>query len=285
MEASPNNVMAVARKLRDIASSENGRALVERGMQNNMVAMLKNPNENVVQSSLEALFFLSNNPENKKALAQTKGLPEGVSALRKSSSHSLRSVADAILNNLQEFLAPALHPSTNTQQRSTIRAEAPVKPANPAPVQQIAPKTFCIQVPEGQLEERAYLDKQMVRCPGVISIQVSVETNTIILCAAKQPAEVKQLLESADVYVTLDDIKESTGMEDAALNQANNKENTPTYATPTAAPTGNSSSKSMSRVKISSLQARVDQKFRKEKKQEVQGWASSIKSSLSGWLW
>lgn len=118
-------------------------------MQNNMVAMLKNPNENVVQSSLEALFFLSNNPENKKALAQTKGLPEGVSALRKSSSHSLRSVADAILNNLQEFLAPALHPSTNTQQRSTIRAEAPVKPANPAPVIEFNVATHCLNHSRG----------------------------------------------------------------------------------------------------------------------------------------
>ena len=157
-------------------------------MQNQMVAMLKNTNEIVVQSSLEALFFLSNNPSNRKPLAETKGLPEALSGLSSNQSQSLRSVADATLINLKEHITPALQPSTNAKRKSVARGEPSVKLGSGGVVSaivedavcsegcvqgaRIAAKTFCIHVPAAQLEERAYLDKQVVRYPGVISVQV-----------------------------------------------------------------------------------------------------------------
>ena len=102
---------------------------VKRGMQSQLVALMRNPNEMVAQSAMEAIFFLSNNPENRKALAQTSGLPEAIQAAVKSEVHAMRSVAEATLANLSEYVeqqrvvtTPAN--SSSRRRRSMARAES-----------------------------------------------------------------------------------------------------------------------------------------------------------------
>jgi len=272
--SSPTNIMSVARKLRDVASSENGSALVQRGMQSQLVAMLRNPNEMVAQSAMEALFFLSNNPENRKALAQTKGLVESITASTKHEAHGMRSVAEATLGNLSEHIeAPVMAERTN-RRRSMARGDvAAMKNANLSQVAQVEAKTYTVKVSDGQLCEQPFLDKRIVRHKGVISVQVDSEASIITLCAAKTPEEIRQLLECVDVLVLVDDISD-------APEYTEDKENNSSYATPEATKERVKKGSLSNVNKPNSYQARIDAKFKKAKAKETSSYLGSIWGSV-----
>merc|ERR1712166_99187 len=271
--SSPTNIMSVARKLRDVAASENGSALVQRGMQSQLVAMLRNPNDMVAQSAMEALFFLSNNPENRKALAQTKGLSDAVNASAKHESHGMRSVAEATLGNLSDHIeAPVMAERTN-RRRSMARGDLKaMKSANLSQVAQVEAKTYAVNVSDGQLLEHPFLDKRIVRHKGVISVQVDTDKSVITLCAAKTAEEIRQLLESVDILVLPEDIGD-------APEYTEDKENQSSYATPET--TNKVKKGSLSNVnKPNSYQARIDAKFKKTKAKETNSYLGSIWGSV-----
>ena len=142
-------------------------------------------------------------------------------------------------------------------------------------VSKLNAKTFRVLIDADELAEHAFLDKKVVRAKGVISVQIDAETTTMTICAANKDCEgIRDLLDSFEITVSLDDVEEVADDED--------KENaTSSYGDPCKAYNDPNvrKQKMLSRVNRGSAQARLDAKMKDQQKEEQRGWLGS----LLGW--